>query len=64
MYETIELRMQRAVKHADNKCRKARRGSMPFSPQLKHLKGTIIVLQQLKLRHLLRGKKHDHKHEE
>lgn len=57
LYEQIELRMQRAVKHADSHCRKTRRGNIPFSPMQKQLMGAIIVLRQLRLRFLLRGNK-------
>jgi hypothetical protein len=55
-YESIEYTMQRIIKHADNRCRKARRGGVPFSPYQKQIMGEIIVLKQLKLRTLLKGK--------
>jgi hypothetical protein len=57
LYKQIETRMQRAVKYADHHCMKARRGQIPYSPEQKRLMGEIIVLRQLKLRFLLRGKK-------
>lgn len=56
LYETIKDRMQRAIKYADNKCRKARRGKVQFSPMQKKLMGNIIVIRQFKLRMLLKGK--------
>lgn len=54
-YEAIEERMQRAVKYADSHCKKVRRGKVPFSPTQKKLMGEIIILQQIKLRFLLKG---------
>jgi hypothetical protein len=55
-YERIEETMQRIIKSADNKCRKARRGPVPFSQYQKKLMGSILILQQIKLRFLLKGK--------
>jgi hypothetical protein len=54
-YEAIEERMQRAIKYADSRCRKARRGTIPFSPLQHQLMGSILVLKQIKLRHVLKG---------
>jgi hypothetical protein len=53
IYESIEGRMQRAIKCADSRCRKARRGKVPFSPLQRKLMGAILVLRQIKLRQLL-----------
>ena len=55
-YEQIENTLQRGVKSADNKCRKARRGMVPFSPHQKKLMGKILILKQYRLRWVL--KKH------
>jgi hypothetical protein len=55
-YETIEECLQRSVKYADKRCRKARRGKIPFSPLQKKLMGEILILKQLKLRMLLKGR--------
>jgi Reverse transcriptase (RNA-dependent DNA polymerase). len=55
-YERIETLMQRIIKHADRKCRKIRRGIVPYSPYQKKLMGSILILRQLKLRILLTGK--------
>lgn len=55
-YELIETRMQRAVRYGDRKCRKARMGTIAFSPAQKRLMGAIIILKQMKLRFLLKGK--------
>ena len=55
-YEIIEGRMRRAVKFADNSCRKARVGKVPFSPQQKKLMGRIFILRLILLRHKLRGR--------
>lgn len=57
VYEQIEHRMQRAVTYADRHCRKVRRGNIPFSPMQKRLMGEIIILRQIRLRNLLKGKK-------
>lgn len=54
-YESIEQRMQRAVKYADHRCRKARRGKIPYSPLQKTLMGSILILRQIKLRTILKG---------
>lgn len=56
-YEEIESKMQKIIKHADKNCRKVRRGPVPFSPLQKKLMGTIVILNQIKLRLLLKGKK-------
>jgi len=56
-YELIEDMMQRCVKSADRKCRKARRGHVPFSPFQKKLMGNIIVLKQIRLRWVLKNHK-------
>lgn len=55
-YEIVEERMQRAVKFADNMCRKIRRGPIPFLPSQKKFMGHILILKQLKLRYLQKGK--------
>jgi exonuclease III len=55
-YEIIEERMQRAIKYGDRKCRKARMGAVAFSPEQKRLMGSILILKQMKLRFLLKGK--------
>lgn len=55
-YESIEATMQKIIKYADKRCRKARRGAVPFSPYQKKLMGQIIILKQIKLRFLLKGK--------
>jgi hypothetical protein len=55
-YEIIEDRMQRAVKYGDRKCRKARMGVVAYSPEQKRLMGAILILRQIKLRFLLKGK--------
>jgi exonuclease III len=57
LYESIESRLQKIVKYADRNCRKVRRGPTPFSPKQKQLMGAILVLQQIKLRHELKGNK-------
>ena len=36
-YEKIEMRIRRAVKYADSRCRKARMGKVPFSEKQKNL---------------------------
>lgn len=55
-YESIEQRIQRAVKYADRRCRKARWGKIPYSPLQKTLMGSIMILRQIKLRAILKGK--------
>lgn len=54
-YEKIEVMFQRCVKSADRKCRKIRRGKVPFSPFQKKAMGSILVLKQLRLRWLLKS---------
>jgi hypothetical protein len=50
MYEYIEDWMQRAMKYADKRCRKARRGGkVPFSPTKHKLMGAITVPIQTKV---------------
>jgi len=56
-YEAIESRMQKIIKHADTHCRKIRRGPVPFSPLQKQLMGAILILNQIKQRSLLKGKR-------
>lgn len=46
LYKQIELRMQRAVKYADSKSRKVKRGAIPYSPEQKRLMGAITILHQ------------------
>lgn len=48
--------MQRAVKCGDRKCRKARMGVVAYSPEQKRLMGAILILKQIQLRYLLKGK--------
>jgi hypothetical protein len=55
-YECIEERIQRAVKYADEKCRKARVGTVASSPQQNRLMGTIFLFHQIKRRFLFKGK--------
>jgi Endonuclease/Exonuclease/phosphatase family. len=55
-YESIEAPMQKIIKYADKRCRKARRGTVPFSPYQKKLMGEILALKQIKLCFLLKGK--------
>ena len=45
LYEKIEERLRRAVKYADNRCRKARVGKVPFSKKQKELLGKMYVLK-------------------
>ena len=54
--ESIYTRMKRAIKHADKKCCKARRGKVFFSEETKKLSGRILVLKVIKKRVLLKGK--------
>ena len=56
-YESIEERLRRAVRYADNKCRKARTGHVPFSKKQKQLMGAMRVLRIIYLRHKLVGKR-------
>lgn len=56
LYEQIEVRMQRAVACADKRCRKVKRGAIPYSPLQRKLLGRIYVLELLKKRQTLRGK--------
>jgi hypothetical protein len=56
-YEEIESKMQKIIKYADKHCRKVRRGPVPFSPVQKKLMGAVVILNQMKLRLLLTGKK-------
>ena len=42
MYEKIEERIRRAIKCADSRCRKIRRGKMPFSKKQKELMGKFL----------------------
>ena len=55
-YEKIEERMRRAVKYADNGCRKARVEKVTFSREQKELLGKVYVLKMIFLRHKLRGR--------
>ena len=56
-YEGVEERLRRAVCYADNKCRKARTGHVPFSKKQKQLMGAMRVLRIIYLRHKLVGKR-------
>lgn len=55
-YERIENIMQRIIRRADRKCRKVRRGIIPYSTYQKKLMGAILIMKQIKLRILLKGK--------
>jgi hypothetical protein len=55
-YEKVEALMQHIIKHLDRKYWKIRRGIVPYSPYQKKLMGSILILKQLKLRILLKGK--------
>ena len=57
-YEQIEERMQRAIKFADSRCRKVRRGALPFSPLVTKLIGEIRVLKMILHRHVSQGQLH------
>ena len=56
MYEKIEERIRRAEKCADSKCRKIRRGKIPFSKKQKELMGKLFVLRAIYVRAKLVGK--------
>jgi hypothetical protein len=49
--------MQRAVEYEDNNCHKAQQRMIPYSIEQKCLMGEIAILYQIRLRHVLEGKK-------
>ena len=57
MYDKIEERIRRAIKCADKRCRKVRRGKVPYSKKQKELMGKLFVLRAIYLRAKLVGKK-------
>ena len=57
-YETLDDRLIRSVKCADNGCRKARMGTVPFSKKQKELLGKIYVLKIFWRRHKLKNSNH------
>ena len=57
-YEMLDDRLIRSVKRADNGCRKARMGTVPFSKKQKELLGKIYVLKILWRRHKLKNSTH------
>ena len=54
-YEAIDERIRRAVKYADKRCRKLRRGKLPFSPTVTKIIGAIRVLKVILIRHVTKG---------
>ena len=54
-YEQIDKRIRRAVKYADTRCRKIRRGKIPFSPMVTKIIGAIRVLKAILIRHVTKG---------
>ena len=57
LYESIEERTKRAVKHADTNCRKVRRGQIPFSPKAQEIMRKIRILKIVLQRTMMKGNK-------
>ena len=55
-YELIEERMRRGIKKADNKCRKVRRGQIPFSLTAQEIMRKLRMLKLIQLRQRMIGK--------
>ena len=56
--ELLYTRIKRAIKCADKKCCKIRRGKVQFSDKIKYLSGKILILKLMKRRIILRGRPH------
>ena len=54
IYEIIEDRMKRGVKFADSKCRKVRRGQIPFSIKAQEIMRKLRILKLIQLRDRLK----------
>ena len=55
IYNMIESRLMRAVKYTDKKCRKARKGQIPFSTKAHEIMGAYRVLKLIKKREISKG---------
>ena len=50
LYESIDERFRRAISYADKRCKKGRRGPIPFSNKTKRILGTHTLLKLILLR--------------
>ena len=57
LYESIDERFRRGVTYADKRCKKGRRGPIPFSDDTKRVLGTYTLLKMILLRHRLKKKR-------
>ena len=56
LYEHIESQTKKAVKYADKRCRKIKRGKVPFSEKAQKIRGEIEIKKLIIRRILLRGR--------
>ena len=58
LYDSIEDRMKRGVKHADSRCRKVRRGKIPFSKTAQKIMRKLRVIKLILKREQMKGSKY------
>ena len=56
LYESIDERFRRAIAYADKRCKKGRRGPIPFSDEAKRILGTYTLLKLILIRFRLKRK--------
>ena len=57
LYEHLDESFRRSVRHADNKCKKIRKGPIPFSDQTRRILGEYTLLKLILLRHRMKKSK-------
>ena len=55
-YNKLYQLSEKAINHADKKCKKTYMGRVPFSPMTKQLQGAIVIWKEI-LKYKLRKKK-------
>ena len=56
-YEKVEEQVKRGIKRADTRCRKVRRGKVPFSDRAQEIRGAVEIKKLIIRRILLKGKR-------
>ena len=64
VYDLIEEQIRRGVKRADSKCRKVRRGKVPFSEMAQKIMRKLRIIKLVKKRKQMKGHRERPKNEE
>ena len=55
--ESLFKQIRRALNYADNRCTKIRQGKIPYSRKIRKALGTVMTLQVIQARILLKGRR-------